>query len=113
MNPPFDMNLSRQDTLPAEEPLWSYSQTPGQPAPIPPRNEPLLYIPHATYSQPLHLPPPTTFESILDEMKANKKTDFRTDAAKTLTSATPAHDSAKRAMSSQVRITNMIIFYSF
>ena len=37
--------LSRQDTLPAEDPVWSYPQVaPGLPAPIPPRNEPLLYI---------------------------------------------------------------------
>ena len=40
--------LSRQDTLPAEDPLWSYSPAPGQPAPIPPRNEPLLFIPNHT-----------------------------------------------------------------
>ena len=52
-NPLFasdDMNgLSRQDTLPAEDPSWLYSQVrgPGQPAPIPPRSEPVLYIPRA------------------------------------------------------------------
>jgi hypothetical protein len=40
--------LSRQDTLPSEDPSWSYSQVPGQPAPIPPRNEPMLYIPNDT-----------------------------------------------------------------
>ena len=48
-----DMNgLSRQDTLPAEDPSWSYSQVrgPGQPAPIPPRREPLLYIPRASHT---------------------------------------------------------------
>ena len=38
--------LSRQDTLPSEDPSWSYSRVPGQPAPIPPRNEPILYIPN-------------------------------------------------------------------
>ena len=118
LDPPFDMNLSRQDTLPAEDPSWSYSRTPGQPPPIPPRNEPLLYIPHATASKNLqlvHLPPPMTSKSILDDMKANKKTDFRTDAAETLiTSVTkitnPEHDSAERA---QVCIIDMIVFYSF
>lgn len=73
--------LSRQDTLPAEDPLWSYSRVPGQPAPIPPRNEPLLYISnvvndfnmHATASclknlrLRVHLPPhmATMSESIL------------------------------------------------
>jgi len=52
-NPLFasdDMNgLSRQDTLPAEDPSWLYSQVrgPGQPAPIPSRSEPVLYIPRA------------------------------------------------------------------
>ena len=54
MLPPFlvfdDMShgLSRQDTLPTEDPSWSYSPVPGQPAPIPPRNEPLLFIPNHT-----------------------------------------------------------------
>ena len=70
-NPLFasdDMNgLSRQDTLPAEDPSWSYSQVhgpgqpqvhgpgqpqvhgPGQPSPIPPRGEPVLYIPLANH----------------------------------------------------------------
>lgn len=44
---PHASKLSRQDTLPAEEPpSWSYSSVPGQPAPIPPRNEPLLFIPN-------------------------------------------------------------------
>ena len=41
-------HLSRQDTLLAEDPSWSYSQVPGagqKLAPIPPRNEPMLYIP--------------------------------------------------------------------
>jgi hypothetical protein len=44
-------SLSRQDTLPAEDPLWSYSQVlgPGQPAPIPLRNEPMLHIPRANH----------------------------------------------------------------
>ena len=44
--------LSRQDTLPAEDPSWSYSQVrgPGQPASVPPRNEPLLYIPQASHT---------------------------------------------------------------
>jgi len=112
------MNLSRQDTLPAEDPSWSYSRTPGQPAPIPPRNEPLLYIPHATPSKNLQLVdllPPTTSESILDDMKANKKTDFRTGAAKTLITSAPkiTNDSAERAMNSQVYIIDIIVFYSF
>ena len=44
--------LSRQDTLPTEDPSWSYSQVPGpgQPAPIPLRNEPVLYIPRANHT---------------------------------------------------------------
>jgi len=50
--PCFNMSqvsgLSRQDTLPAEDPSWSYSPVPGQLAPIPPRNEPLLFIPNYT-----------------------------------------------------------------
>ena len=41
--------LSRQVTLPAEDPAWLLCPgIPGQPAPIPPRNEPLLYIPRDT-----------------------------------------------------------------
>jgi len=44
--------LSRQDTLPAEDPSWSYSQVPGpgQPGPIPLQNEPVLYIPRANHT---------------------------------------------------------------
>jgi hypothetical protein len=63
-------SLSRQDTLPSENPLWSYSQVQGQPSPIPPRNEPLLYIPNnvdglATALKNLQpRVPPTTFESL-------------------------------------------------
>jgi hypothetical protein len=38
--------LSRQDALPSEDPSWLYSWVQGQPAPIPPRTEPLLYIPN-------------------------------------------------------------------
>jgi len=47
---PHASGLSRQDTLPAEDPLWSYPPAPGpgQPAPIPPCNEPLLFIPNNT-----------------------------------------------------------------
>jgi hypothetical protein len=45
---PLASGFSRQDTLPAEDPSWSYSPVPGQPAPIPPRNEPLLFIPNHT-----------------------------------------------------------------
>ncbi len=41
---PHASGLSRQDTLPAEDPSWSYPLVPGQVAPIPPRNEPLLFI---------------------------------------------------------------------
>jgi hypothetical protein len=40
--------LSRQDTLPADDSSWSYSPVQGQPAPIPPRNEPLLFISNHT-----------------------------------------------------------------
>jgi hypothetical protein len=40
--------LSRQVTLPEEDPAWLYPRIPEQPAPIPPRNEPLLYIPSNT-----------------------------------------------------------------
>jgi hypothetical protein len=47
---PHASGLSRQDTLPAEDPLWSYPPPPGPglPAPIPSRNEPLLFIPNHT-----------------------------------------------------------------
>ena len=43
----MDSTLSRQDTIPTEDPSWSYSQVPGpgQPAPLR-RNEPMLYIPN-------------------------------------------------------------------
>ena len=40
--------LSRQVTLPAEDPAWLYPGILGQPVPIPPHNEPLLYIPSNT-----------------------------------------------------------------
>jgi hypothetical protein len=48
--------LSRQDALPAEDPSWSYSQVrgPGQPSPIPPRNEPVLYIPRTVDDSDVH-----------------------------------------------------------
>jgi len=55
--------LFRQDTLPADSavPSWSYpkSQAPGLPAPIPPRNEPMLYIPNnskVAHKSPLQVP---------------------------------------------------------
>jgi hypothetical protein len=42
-------SLSRQVTLPAEDPAWLYPRIPElESAPIPPRNEPLLYIPSST-----------------------------------------------------------------
>jgi len=75
--------LSCQDTLPAEDPSWSYSRVPGQPAPIPPRNEPMLYIPNNTMDNSnlhatalcfknlhlkVHLPsPPANSESTNDD----------------------------------------------
>ena len=43
--------LSCESTIPAEDPAWSKpSSIPGQPNPVPPRNEPLLYIPRHTYN---------------------------------------------------------------
>jgi len=119
--------LSRQDTLPADDPSWSYPQVPGRPAPIPPRNEPLLYIPSTVHAQTtwcsknlqvVYLPPSTTSESesVLNDMKPN---DLSTYADKVLiTSAStdiinPEHYSAKRAMNSQVYIIDMIPFYAF
>lgn len=88
--------LSRQDTLPAEDISWSYTRVPGQPAPIPPRNEPLLYIhnsivnsdySHATASclknlQP-KIPPTTPSEKTLN----NVRTDGTTDHVETTISA--------------------------
>lgn len=45
--------LARQATLPADDPSWHKPQPlPGQPAPIPPRNEPILYIPTTVNSVP-------------------------------------------------------------
>jgi hypothetical protein len=39
--------LCGEVTIPADDPAWSkQSHIPGQPKPIPPRNEPLLYIPN-------------------------------------------------------------------
>ena len=39
-------SLTCEVTIPAEDPTWSKpSHIPGQPQPIPPRNEPMLYIP--------------------------------------------------------------------
>ncbi len=40
--------LSRQATLSVVDPAWLYPRIPEQPPPIPPRNEPLLYIPSNT-----------------------------------------------------------------
>lgn len=38
--------LSRKDTLPDDDPAWSLPYCPpGQPRPLPPRNEPIFYIP--------------------------------------------------------------------
>lgn len=40
--------LSRQDTAPAEEWVWSqHVHVPGKSMPIPPRNEPILYFPRS------------------------------------------------------------------
>lgn len=39
-------SLTRSDTLPAiEPPPWSNTRPPGGPTPIPPRNEPMFYLP--------------------------------------------------------------------
>lgn len=38
-------HLARSDTLEVLEPFWSNPRPSGGPTPIPPRNEPLLYIP--------------------------------------------------------------------
>lgn len=39
-------SLTRSDTLPLiEPPIWSNTRPPAGPTPIPPRNEPILYIP--------------------------------------------------------------------
>jgi len=53
--------LSREDTLPAEDPSWSYLQVPGKPAPIlvPPCNEPILYIPNVVDDSNVHRCAPT------------------------------------------------------
>ena len=41
--------IVRQDTLPADDPSWSNpTRLPGEPAPIPPRNEKSIYIPRET-----------------------------------------------------------------
>ena len=117
--------LSRQDTLLTDDPSWSYPQVPGQPAPIPPHNELLLYIPSTVHAQTtwslknlqvVYLPPPMTSKSVLNDMKPN---DLSTYADKVLiTSAStdiinPEHYLAKRAMNSQVYIIDMIPFYAF
>jgi hypothetical protein len=73
--------LSRHDTLPAEDTSWSYSRVPGQPAPIPPRNEPLLYI-HNSNVDNLHATalclknlqlkvPPTPSERTLNDARTD------------------------------------------
>jgi hypothetical protein len=42
--------IVRQDTLPADDPSWQRSPyLPGQPVPIPPRNEKPIYIPNGAY----------------------------------------------------------------
>jgi hypothetical protein len=77
---PAPSSLSCQDTLPSEDPSWSYSWVQGQPAPIPPRNEPLLYIPNNVVDHELALKklqpriPPTTFESNLNGMRIDGTT---------------------------------------
>ena len=44
---PTGQPLSGEATIPADDPAWSNcSHIPGQPKPVPPRNEPLLYIPN-------------------------------------------------------------------
>jgi len=76
---PAPSSLSRQDTLPSEDPSWSYSRVQGQPAPIPPHNEPLLYIPNNVVDEVAlqNLQPrvlPTTFESIMNGMRTDGTT---------------------------------------
>ena len=119
--------LSREDTLPAEDPSWSYSRVPGKPPPIPPRNEPMLYIPnvvgdsnvHATapYLKSLQLnvrlpqAPSTTPENILYDTRTDGTTDIRVEML--TTSATditiPDHYSGKWAMDSRVCITKHLL----
>jgi len=76
---PAPSSLSRQDTLPSEDPSWSYSRVQGQPAPIPPHNEPLLYIPNNVVDEVAlkNLQPrvlPTTFKSIMNGMRTDRTT---------------------------------------
>lgn len=41
------VGIVRQNTLPADDPSWQRPhRLPGQPAPIPPRNEKPIYIPN-------------------------------------------------------------------
>jgi len=115
-------SLSRQDTLPAEDPSWSYSRVPGQPAPIPPRNEPLLYIPntlddsnmHATNScsknsqLKIHLPASMASESIFCDIRIDGTTGIRDERLMTSATNIVIQDnySGKQAMGPQVCITN-------
>jgi len=113
--------LSRQDTLPAEDSSWSYSQVPGQPVPIPPRNEPLLYISNIVDDSNVHttalclknlrrirvhlppsLPMATSSESILYDKRSIGITQAEI-CVETLRLTDPDHDSGKDAMASQVR----------
>jgi hypothetical protein len=43
--------LVRSDTIPAEDPSWQNPKPPMGPAPIPPRNEPVVYIAEPTLHQ--------------------------------------------------------------
>jgi hypothetical protein len=43
-NPTARGSLQRSDTLPAEDPTWRLSKPTAGGTPIPPRNEPILYV---------------------------------------------------------------------
>ena len=119
------MCLSCQDTLPAEDPSWLYPQVLGQRAPIPPRNEPMLYIPNIVddsnvqattlYMKNLQLNvPSTTPKSILYDTRTYGTSDtcietLMTSAANIIITG---RDSGTLGMDSLVCVINIASFHT-
>jgi hypothetical protein len=117
------MCLSRQDTLPAEDPSWSYPQVSGQVAPIPPRNEPMLYIPNIVddsnvqattlYMKNLQLNvPSTTPKSILYDTRTYGTSDTRIETLMTSAANIIIRDSGTRGMDSLVCVIDIASFHT-
>lgn len=80
--------LARSDTLEALDPVWSNVRPPGGPTPIPPRNEPLLYIPSDNF-------PPKLLKLIY--LASHPQTLFASSSAATIRSENNILDTSSDA----------------